>query len=156
MKNKILAALTVLSCVLLIGCGSSGPLFDGNDVRNSNWADSLETVKSAESGEPTNEGSNRLTYDSTFLDYNCEVVYMFLQDELGEVDIDIYPEDDQTIEDIYKEVDKALEGSYGEATADYDTFKCYRDDRSDIWVSQEATYVSIKFGRKLDDIINNK
>lgn len=156
MKKKILAALTVLSCVLLIGCGEAKPLFDGHDVRNSNWADSLETVKSAESGEPTDEGSNRLTYEDKFLDYNCNITYSFLQDQLCEMDINIYPEDGQTIEDIYKDVDKALEKSYGDATADYDTFKCYRDDKSDIWITQEATYVSIKFGRKIDDIVNNQ
>ena len=156
MKNKILAALTIVSCVLLIGCGEAKPLFDGHDVRNSNWGDSLEDVKSSESIDPDVDSSNRLTYADKFLDYNCNITYSFLQDQLCEMDIDIYPEDDQTIEDIYKDVDKQLEKSYGEATADYDTFKCYRDDKSDIWVTQEAEYVSIKFGRKIEDIVNNQ
>ena len=41
MKNKILAALTIVSCVLLIGCGEAKPLFDGHDVRNSNWGEQV-------------------------------------------------------------------------------------------------------------------
>lgn len=153
MKKKILAVLLVSAMFVLVACGSSA-IYSGHNVRNSDWGDSMEDVKAAESIEVENETANRLLYNDKFLDYDARISYIFLQDELGEVDFNIYPDDSNDIDSIYSTVDKKLEGAYGKATADYDTFKCYGDKESDIWVSKESTYVSIKFGIKLENLTN--